>query len=361
MKNKKRGFLLFEFLLTSVLGSFLFMMIYQSYKTVQKGVQYINNDADFEIQKLLTLYHLEADSMSIVLYPGLTKLYKKVADYNESNTDLEKDSTDKKVPHQQSSAQRKEIGHKNKKPLSKKEKQEIEKEFSEAILFFPKLELSPGKIKISWISSRKLLHDKVLTRVSYLFLEVNKLYKEKKLYKLYRKEESIEFDYKIEKKSSNKYQFINYIFEPEVFFIFPDVENLISQKEGQDMSTFSSEKKPDALDKKEKNNFLEWRKNPIFKAVKESNAIEINNFTKMLLVPYSLIITGEMISFDLSKNIDLLFTISFPLAQNCLDIFFNYEKNDEEENKSDLLSKNVDQKYSEQKSDEKVSELKENI
>lgn len=99
MNHKTQGFLLFEFLLTSLLASALLIIVYQSYQTANKGVQYIKNNADFEMQKILLLYQLELDSMHIVIPHFVYDLYPRIKDYfnkNNSTKETNKEEIDTK-------------------------------------------------------------------------------------------------------------------------------------------------------------------------------------------------------------------------------------------------------------------------
>lgn len=323
MKKKVKGFLIVEFLLSSFLGFFLIIMVYQSYQTVFKSTQYINNDNDLTIQKVFTLYHLEADAMTIVFPQNIQELYKKIAEYK------------KKYRKEENAVQAEKTNKENKSEKKDDEQAQFKKEFEQYPIFFPRLEKTENKIEISWITSRKLLHKEGLCQVSYLFLLIDRTYEEKKMYRLYRKEVALDKNYNINKNSKEKkYKFINYVTDPKIELIFPDIEKYIQNKKE------NTEVNKEQNKNKSNNMLTEWGKKKEFKIIQQTKKIEIENFLELLLVPSMMLIEGEMFSFDLKKKTDFSFQISFPNTEYLLDIFLNSlqsKDNKQEQKKQDII------------------------
>lgn len=298
MKKKINGFLLFEFLISSLLASTLIIIIYQSYKTTNTGVQYIKNNADFEIQKLLLIYHMELDAMHIMIPDFIYELYPKIKNYfnkNNQNTNEKNNKNDE--------------NDENKKMLTK--------DFALGSIFFPELINTPEEIKISWISSRKVLHKNALVKINYIFRSTNTEYKNKKLYKLYRREDALDEDYSITT-NGTEYIFITYILDPEISFIMPKI----------------IDNESDNTDKN--NKYIEWKSQQTFINKNSLKKIDFNNMHKEAFMPFSLLINGIILPYNLSKELPLNVIINFPIADYALQILLYTEKNSDSQNSSPI-------------------------
>ena len=306
MNNKNKGFLLFEFLITSLLAGTLLIIVYQSYQTANRGVQYIKNNADLEMQKILLFYQLELDSIHIIIPNFVYDLYPQIKNHFNKN---KKDNPNKKINQEI-------IPEENNDQIKK-----LEKEFKIASLFFPEVVNTNEEIKISWISTRKILNKNSLVKINYLFKLTDKIYKEKNLYRLYRREDPLERDYSIKKKG-NEYTFITYISNPEINIIMPNISTLLKEKK-------------ENLEKN-KNDLFEWTKNPTFIAQRSLPKIEFKEMHKKALIPFTVFITGTMITYNMSKELDMQITVNFPIANYALQRLFN--------NESDINDKKLPQK-----------------
>jgi hypothetical protein len=294
MNHRRNGFLLFEFLITSLLASTLLIIIYQSYRTANTGVQYIKNHADFQMQKILLQYQIELDSMHIFIPDFIYDLYPKINKYldNEKKDNKSEDYTKKK----------------------------LDQECKLASIFFPELSHTPEEIKISWISSRKILGKSSFVKINYIIKLTEKTYKEKKLYRLYRREDTLEKDYSI-KKIGNEYTFITYIANPEIHFIMPKI--VINQE------------------KPNNNKFFTWSENPLFIAEEKTTEINLKNMNKKPIIPFTLLINGIMVAYNFSKELDLEINTNFPIADYALQILLN---NDTEKTPINTNNENKDKK-----------------
>lgn len=281
MNHKSNGFLLFEFLITSLLASTLLIIIYQSYRTANTGVQYIKNNADFQMQKILLQYQLELDSMHIFIPDFVYELYPKIKKYLNNQIEGENNAVNKNDDNT---------------------KKTLDKEYKLASIFFPELKHTQEEIKISWISSRKILGKSSFVKINYIIKLTDKIYKEKKLYRLYRREDTLEKDYSI-KKIGNEYTFITYIANPEVHFIMPKI---ITNTE-----------------KSNKNKFFTWSENPLFIAEEKTTEINLKNMNTKPIIPFTLLIHGTIVAYNFSKELDIQINASFPIADYALQILFN--------------------------------------
>jgi competence protein ComGC len=309
LNKKDKGFLLLEFLVTSLLASFLLIIIYQAYQTAHKGVQYVRYAADFQMQKNLFLYQLELDSLHIIIPDFIYDLYplfKKKFKDNEDDKDKKEKKEDK---------------------IDEKEKKELEKNFKEASVFFPEAKNTLEEKYISWVSSRKILGKSELVKVTYLFKITEKIYKEKKLYRFYRREDIIESDFSIKKKG-NEYSFISYVLDPDIVIIMPKIE----------MNENKENKEKDNKDSDDK--FLAWVQKPLFKVEKELLKFDISQMTKKIIIPFTVIFNGIMVSYDLSKERDLSVTVSFPIADYAMQVLLNCDFNKDQKQAQGEIDKN---------------------
>lgn len=309
MNHKTKGFLLFEFLISSLLAATLLIIVYQSYETANKGVQYIHNHADFQMQKLLLIYQLEIDSMHIVIPQFVYDLYPQVKSYFNNKKD------------------NKEADEKSDQKNNEQIKKKLEKDFQLSVIFFPELIHTKEEIKLSWISSRKILGKESLVKINYIFKLTDKIYKEKKLYRLYRREDSLEPDYSI-KKIGTEYAFITYIIDPEINAIMPKI--IIKSEEKTEVS------------ENEKNEFFNWNKNPTFIVENKISKIELKEMHKKAIIPFTVFINGTMIAHNFSKKLDMQLAVSFPIADYALQILLHNDNKNE--TKKELPKNNFDDK-----------------
>jgi hypothetical protein len=294
MNHKTNGFLLFEFLITSLLATTLLIIVYQSYRTANQGVQYIKNNADFQMQKILFQYQLELDAMHIFIPDFIYDLYPKIKNYfNKQTEQPTPNKTDREINSSQN---------------NDNQKKKLENEFKLASIFFPELIHTAEEIKISWISSRKILGKSSFVKINYIIKLTDKRYKEQKLYSLYRREDSLEKDFSI-KKNGKEYTFITYIVNPEIAFITPKI-NTVSEKSLEN-------------NKKESNDFFNWTENPLFITEQATTPIKLKDMLNRAIIPFALIINGTMIAYNFSKELDIQITAGFPIADYALQILFN--------------------------------------
>ncbi len=298
MNNKNKGFLLFEFLLTSLLAATLMIIIYQSYKTVNKSLQYIQNNANLETQKMLLLYQLELDAMHITIPNSIYDLYPKIKKILNTNKDKNEAQNKKNIETND---------EKNKK---------VEKEFKTLSIFFPELIKTTDQIKISWISTRKILNKNSFIKINYIFKLTDKTYKENQLYRLYRREDILEADYTI-KKHGNEYIFLTYILDPEVYFIMPKIILELKEKDNEKA--------------KNKNIFFHWTEKPSFISEQETTKLALKDFNKKSIIPFNLLINGTIITNNLEKELDIQFSVSFPIADYALQMLYNNDNNENNE------------------------------
>jgi hypothetical protein len=335
MNHKTNGFLLFEFLITSLLAGTLLIIVYQSYQTANKGVQYIKNNADFQMQKILLQYQLELDSMHIFIPDFIYDLYPKIKNYfNKEEKDINTNSENKI--------------DKDKESKNNTLKKELDRDFKLASVFFPELKNTKEEIKISWISSRKILGKNSFIKINYLIKLTDKIYKEKKLYRLYRREDTLENDYSI-KHIGNEYTFITYILDPEIHFIMPKIPS------NSEKSLENNKKE------KDKDDFFIWTQNPIFIAEQTTPQIDLKNMLTKAIIPFTLLINGTMIAYNFSKELDMQITASFPIADYALQMLFNNDiEKQQSNNTAPLLNKDSENKKDEIKENNPTKPLNQN-
>ena len=311
--KKNKGALLIEFLLSSLLSSIILVVAYQLYQTAFKNIDYMRTDSTFQIEKLITLYNLEADALQIVLPNDIEELCQKIIAYKKKNPSENTAIENQKKPASPGVTEKNKGGDEK----QEKEKKAIERNIEKLGLFIPTLKKNQEEIIISWITQRKLLHKELFSKVFYIFKKI-KGQNKKNCYALYRKEVPINAAYELIKNDREKeYKFISYIEDLEVAFLSALTEQEKNETAHKEELTDTKVKKND----KQKSPFFEWEKKKTFITQSASEEITLENILSTPFVPYLLIISGDITTAEGGKKMDINLKISFPISDYLLNVF----------------------------------------
>ena len=182
-RKSMNGIALIDVMLGFALASMLFIMLYQIYNSVFNSVLFLKNTTDLHTSKMTTFYHLYNDA-TMLITPTNYGTFFTIA--KQLSPEEEKKETEKQT-----------------KKLTDKEKKKLEKLFQEYADYIPIIKKDKnGSIHAQWITTNSLLSVnpyKRLSKITYSFVPIPSK-NEEKLFKLTRKEESI--DVKKNKKSN---------------------------------------------------------------------------------------------------------------------------------------------------------------
>lgn len=314
IKKKLNGSLLLELMLSLSIFSFIFLIVYKSYIAANKGSVFIRNSTDLHTQRSQVYFHLSEDLFSILAPNNLIKAY------NLSEEIVKKEK------------------NKDKQENNKNDKEDKKNNKNKSLIklylnYAPKLIKKDKEISLKFITSRDLLtkEKRHLIEVTYSFIPTNSTYENKELY-LLKRSEKILFDK--ENNNLNSYTMLSFVSSPEIKFVIP----IFDKKENEEKIKNNKENNSNENNKEnkenKKSNFAEWKKNPKFKTVEK---FEIENETELIknsIMPYEIIIEGDLISFDKSKKIPLNFYISLPISDYCMQLYCDFENEKKESNQN---------------------------
>jgi hypothetical protein len=281
VKHKEKGFLLFEFFLTSLLGSLLLLIFYQTYKAIGRSTKYIAANADYETGKNAFYFYLENDCLRSRLPFSFRGFF------------------------------------------GEKDKKKRELFFREYIRpCMPVLKKNDKEISFSFVTSNKRVMKDITDSFSfilvrYAFEKSSESNQEREMYRLVRYEGLLDdtFTVKEEKRSL----LLETVLDPQVFFIVPDEKGI-------------QESSPETVSKKnKKDRYNQWEKKPCYKHV-DVFAVEEKE-TKSMAVPFSIFVEYTYFSRKNDKAYTSSHLVTFPSGAAAWRALIN-EKEDTNESKT---------------------------
>lgn len=321
-KKRLNGYFLFEIIFGITIASGLFLMIYRSYDSIIKNVDFLKNKNELISKKIVFSYNLRRDLAQLYFPFEIEKIYE-IAQKAEK---------------------------KNEKNIEIKDEKDFKKIFDSYVKYFPVLENKEEGIILKFFSTRSIFgnsNSRNLSEIEYKLIlrnDFNKFEDGKKIniYSLRRSEK----DY-LKNSEIKDFELIEYIKDPKITFIYPKKKDEKEEKKEKDKEDKKNEEKKITL-------YEKWLNDKTFE-VREKNDFSSKEFLKKSLVPSFLIFEGVILSENY-RELPFKFLFSIPVG----DYFFYKILNNEKEKKEDKKSnENFSEENLKDKEDKEVKSKEE--
>jgi hypothetical protein len=340
-KHKISGYLLIEIMFALFLVSTLFLMLYRTYSSTFRSVNFLKRTNDLHVERMVAMYHMQNDIMCMVIPSDILNAY--VAANSLKPKDKNNKGDDSQKVKLESSNKEKSSGEvKGNEKEEKKNKAILEN----YLKYLPKLLKNDSEVILSFYTNRSLLTNKQSRKFSKLTYRIVRTQSPSKdpIYKLMRMEEE-DSGVKDDKKSGSEkreYALIEYIKNPSFKFMIPIYNKEKDKKDGMqqknDGGMFSrsnpnvpklnADKEDGKVDgKKEEESDLEkWHKDKKFEFVEMQDIKDAEQFLKKSTLPCFVVFEGDIVAFDDSKSLPFSFYYSVPSAEYAFALYMFYEK-----------------------------------
>lgn len=358
--KKNNGFALIELMLAFSIGAVLFLSIQKIYIWLTGATHNVRSNTIIEHEKMICYYHMGLDCRNFLVTNNFNRLCEIISELHKDKKKDEKNRGNNQQNNEKQQGKGKEDEEKKKEALEKEFKKIINSEL-------PFLQKTDDHIICSFLSSRALLQDKEdskKVRIEYSFEKIKNNPLLTNSYAFKRREM-----YDGEKKKP--YTLLSYVENPVITLLFLEYEKEEEKKDEKNKNQSlikeeNNENNPIEGEEKNKKEVPTLFKKAIEKAryvsVDRLPEYTVQYCAEHSLIPYYIIIEGDIHVQDKKKTVPFVFYFPIASAESTYEMQLNYAlKKKQKDKKKSLFGNSMKQKEGEKnKEKENMPEKNEN-